>query len=161
MPKSKRLQRIDDDDIQIAMDAAMLKRIVEQNQLAIEFLDRHLRGGDAIGILNVRHVGELLLQFESFVVPRPGFGAVAAADDRHPHAALPEPAGQPFDQRRFARAAKREIPDADHRHRDALDRLPAAIVLPIPPLDGQRIRHFRRSQQTAQQRGLARRAAGR
>ena len=88
VPEAKRLQRIDDDDIQIAMDAPMLKRVVEQNQLAIEFLDRHLRRRDAVGILNVRHVGQLLLQFKSFVVPRAGFGAVAAADDRHAHAAL-------------------------------------------------------------------------
>ncbi len=61
MAKAERLERIDQHDIQIAMDAPMLKRIVEQNQLAVEFLDRHLRGCDAIGILHVRHVGQLLL----------------------------------------------------------------------------------------------------
>ncbi len=89
MPEAEWFQRVDHDDIQIAMDAAMLEGVVQQDGLAIELVDCHPRGGHAIRILHMWHVGQALFEFEGFVVPRAGFRAVTAANQRHAHPASP------------------------------------------------------------------------
>ena len=46
----------------------MLKAVVEQDELRFQFFDGDFRGRHAVGILHVRHVGQLLLQLPGFVV---------------------------------------------------------------------------------------------
>ncbi len=55
---------------------------------------------------------------------------------------LPIPAGNPFHQRRFARPAQGDIAHADHGHAYAISRRRAAIIAPIAPQHGHRIRRF-------------------
>ena len=70
--KAERFQGIQEYDVQIPSDAAVLKCVVQHNHLAIELLDRHLRGLDPVRVLDVRHVGQTLFQFEGLVIERPG-----------------------------------------------------------------------------------------
>ena len=72
------LQSVEQDDIQIACQAAVLKAVVEQDQLARVFLDRLPRGGNAIGILQMRHVRQRFFQLQSLVVARITGGFVTA-----------------------------------------------------------------------------------
>ena len=72
-------------------------------------------------------------------------GPVTAADQRDANALPAEPAGEPLDQRRLARAAQREIAYAHHRHVNAKDFRLAAIEAAIPPTHGGRIEALRNS----------------
>jgi len=56
---------------------------VEQDQLALELLDRQLGRSDPVGVLYVRHVGQLFFQFPCFVVPLAPLRSVSAADERN------------------------------------------------------------------------------
>ena len=71
MPEAERLQGVQQHDVQIAVDAAVLEGVVQHDQLALELLDRQPGGRHAVGILQMRHVGQLLLQFQRLVVLRP------------------------------------------------------------------------------------------
>ncbi len=102
-------------------------------------------------ILQVRYVGQFLLQFPGLVVSAALFGAVTAADYRHPHPAPSIPAGDPFDQGRFAGPAQCQVAHAHHRHAHVENRRLAMIVAPIAPRHGQGVRHFGQAQ-GAQQR---------
>ena len=128
----------------------MLESVVQDDQLRFQFLDGDFSGGHAVGILQVRHVGEFLLQFAGLVVPPAFLGPITAADNRHAHLMIAKPSGDPLDQRRFARPAQGDIAHAYHGHDRAMDRRLALIVAPISPRHGQRIRHFGQSQHPAQ-----------
>ena len=88
---------------------------------------RAMRG--AVGVLQVRHVGQRLLEHERLVVAA-GLGAVAAAEDGDLPVAVAVEAGDPLDARRLAGAADGEVADADDRHADADDLAPAAARRP-------------------------------
>ena len=100
---------------------AVLEAVVQHDQLAAELRDGLLRGGQAVGILHVRHVGKQPPHLQRLVVRLARGRPIAAADHRHPHAALLEPAGDPLDQGGLAGAAEGEVADAHDRHaeRDA------------------------------------------
>ena len=53
----ERLQGVEQDDIEVPGDAAVLKAVVEHNQLAAEPLDG-LRAGQAVGVFHVRRLGQ-------------------------------------------------------------------------------------------------------
>ena len=64
----KRFCCVDQDDVQVAGDAAMLERIVEDDELCRQLLDRERRRRDPIGVLHMRHVRQLFLELSGFVV---------------------------------------------------------------------------------------------
>ena len=128
MIEAEGFQGVQQDDIQIADQAAMLETIVEDDQLRFQFLDGDSSGGHAIGVLHVRHVGEFLLQLPGLVVAAAFLGSVTAAYDRHANLMPPKPSGDPFDQRRFTRSAERYITHAYNRHASMVDRRLAAVV---------------------------------
>jgi hypothetical protein len=84
MLEAERFQGVEQYDIQISRQAAMLKAVVEKDQLRFQFFDGDSRAGHAIGVLNVRHVGQFLLQLLGFVVAAAFFRAVTTAEDGHP-----------------------------------------------------------------------------
>ena len=55
-------------DIQIAGDAAVLEGVVQHEGLAAEPCDRLPGPGDAVAVLHVGHVGESLVEFPGLVV---------------------------------------------------------------------------------------------
>ena len=68
MVETKRLKSIQQYNIQIAGEAAVLKAVVQRDDLAGKLANRVFGRRDAIGILHVRHIWELMLQFQCFVV---------------------------------------------------------------------------------------------
>ena len=106
MSEAERFQCVDEYDIKVARDAAMLERIVENNHFCTKLADRHPRGGYAVGVLPVGHTGKLLFEFAGFVVLRTAHGFVSAADQRDLEAVVLEPTGQPLDHGGFAGAAE-------------------------------------------------------
>jgi hypothetical protein len=150
---AERLERIDQYQIQIAVDTPMLKGVVQKDQLRIEFFDSGFGRFDSIGILHMWYVGEFLLQLERFVVARSGLGAVAATDDDHTNSVPAKPLDQPLDHRRLASASDRQVTDADHRHTDLVRSASTGVKLPISPGDGQTVGEFRHAEQSSPDRG--------
>ena len=74
--------------------------------------------GDAVGPLQVRHVGQVLLEDQRLVVAA-GVGAVAAAQDGDAPLAAAIEAGDVLDARRLAGAADGQVADADDAGTDA------------------------------------------
>src|ERR687898_366012 len=72
--------RVEKDDVEVARQSAVLESVVEDEYLAVELLDGRLGQRGAVGALQVRHVGEVLLEDERLVVAA-DLGAVAAAED--------------------------------------------------------------------------------
>ena len=64
----ERLQGVEQDDIEVPGDAAVLKAVVEHNQLAAEPLDGLARAGQAVGVFHVRRLGQKALEFQGLVV---------------------------------------------------------------------------------------------
>ena len=120
MLKAERLERVDQHNIEISRDAAMLKGIVENQHLRYRSLLQSLRSRrlHAVGILHVGHIGqaESSSRASSFA---PLFRAVAATDERHCALVRRETKWrQPSTMRRLTGAADREIADANDGHID-------------------------------------------
>ncbi len=149
----ERLQGIQEHDVQIAAEAAMLKTVVQHDQVRSEGGNGLPCGGHAVGVLQVRHVGERLLQFAGLVVGLARRGPITTANHRHTNAAVGEPAAEPADQGRLAGAAEGQVADADHRHADAVNRRPTVVVAAVPPAYGGRIERFSDAEHAAQRAG--------
>ena len=68
--ETERLERIEQHNVQIASQPAVLEAVVQHDDLASKLANCLLSSRYAIGILHVRHVGKRLLQFERFVIVR-------------------------------------------------------------------------------------------
>ena len=153
MAEAKRLQRVQEHDVQLPGEPAVLEAIVQDDQLAAELCDGLVRGREAVGILQVGHVGKQPPHLQRLVVRLACGCPIAAADHRHPHAALLEPSGDPLDQGGFAGAAEGEVADAYDRHAEAMHHRRATVIPPVPPADGCRVARLADPQRAAQQVG--------
>ena len=108
----ERLEGIDQDDVEVPSQATMLEAIIEYQDLGLQLLDRDPRGLDPVAILEVRDVGEVLLQDTTFVVESMDL-LVAATQDRHPLVVSAEPSSHPLDHGCLAGAADGQVPDGD------------------------------------------------
>ena len=136
-PAAERVQRVHQHQVQVAMDAKVLKPVVEQ-QAVRALRDRLLAGRHAVRVGVVRRLRQLPREQQSFVVPalrRAGFArAISAAEDRRLAAVAQARARDPLNHRRLARAADGDVPDADHRRAELLDlKSPFAIRLSSKP----------------------------
>jgi len=140
--EAERFEGVDENDVEIAVDATMLEGIVEEDHLAAEFFDGDGRGADSIGVLQVGNVGQLVFEFNGFVVAASGFGAVAAADKGDTHALVSEEPGDPCNHRRLAGSAEGEIADADDGDTDVVDKGCISVVAAVSPTDGDDVGEF-------------------
>src|SRR5438045_676645 len=113
----------------------MLKPVVENNDLAAVLLDRLARGSHTIAILYVRHAGKFLGEFLSFVVQRTGGRFISTTDQCDGDLVVYKPTGQPFDQRRFAGAAERDVANTDDRDRDVVSWTTSGVKIAIPAIN--------------------------
>ena len=132
--KTEWLQGIQQHDIEIAGDAAMLKGVVEHQHPAAKSVDGSPGGGEPIGILHVRHAGQFPSEFQGFIVGTAAH-AIPPADDADFLLLLIDLLYDPFDQRRLAGSTQREIAHADHGHVNAMDAICSGVVASIPPAD--------------------------
>ncbi len=121
---------VDQDEVEIALQAPMLEAIVQHQDVALQLLDRRPRQGDSISSLQMRHIGEVLFQHQCLIVPA-RYTSVTSAQQCHLQAALAKEPRDPFDARRLAGAADRQVADADDRDYGLVDRLPAAVEGPV------------------------------
>src|SRR5262249_12118467 len=82
------------------------------------------------------------------------FGAVTATDEGYANVAGAQPASDPGHEWSLARAAERQIADADHRDRGVLD-ADLAIITVIAPADREGVRNLGQSQRRAKEPGLS------
>jgi len=145
----KRLQSIEQNNIQIALQPAVLKTVVQQDHLGMVLL--YGGGGTSytIGILHVRHIRQPLPEFQGFIVASAVGALVTAADNAYAQAVLTQAAGNPLYQRRLASSAKCQVANADHRHACRIAWPPAGVVRLVTAAHDPGIRTFSNSQGTA------------
>jgi hypothetical protein len=125
--KPPRSRRINEDKIDVAVQAPVLETVVEHD--ALHTLPFELATTlYAIRVLHVRHIGEQLCEQLALIIQRVPFATVAAGEDAGSACALTQLARDPLDHRRLARAAGGQISDADHRNLESLDRQESAVV---------------------------------
>ena len=137
--ETERLERVEEHDIEIAAQTAVLESIIKEQQLRIEILDSHFGGGDAIAVLYVRNGRQRVGKLQCFVVVLTIGRAVAAADNHDPHARILQPLSQPLDHGRLPGAAQGEITDADHGHIHPVHFRRSAVVTTIAQADRERV----------------------
>eukprot|EP00913_Durusdinium_trenchii_P035228 g32958.t1 len=172
---TERIERVDQDDVEIAGQSAVLETVVENEHLGIEFVGRVVRRADAIGVLQMRHAGAEVLEHPFFVVARRAGGvsfrviliagtggltptarferSVAAAEQRDVDVAREKPFRQKRDHRRFAGSACRDVADADDGNRRGVGFLPAEIKRPVPGAHADAVKHRQRAQPGALRSG--------
>ena len=109
-----------------------------------------LGGGHAIGVLHVRHAGQLPGQFASLVVGAAPPPAVTPTDHAYGDAPLGEPAGEPLDHRRLAGAAERKVAHAMTGTPTRYTAASPAVVAAVSPADDPGIRNLGRAEAAAQ-----------
>ncbi len=103
---------IEQHQVHVTGQPAMLESVVEDQDLAFELLQRGPGQGNTIRPLQVRHVGQVLVEDQGLVI-EPAAAAIAAAEDGDAPILPPIKAGHVFHHGRFARAAGGDIADAD------------------------------------------------
>ena len=94
-----RIERVDQHDVQIAGQPAVLESVIEQQDLRVCAVASLGGRGDAIGRLQVDHVGTELIQDELLIIG----GMAASSSDRYPR--LNMTGRTPRDVNHSARAA--------------------------------------------------------
>jgi hypothetical protein len=130
---------IDQHDVEVAVKAAVLKAVVEQKELAFQLMDGAFRGGNAIGILEMRHIWEAFLQQQSLVVAGVQT-AITPAQNGHSYVPLAIIAGNIFNAGSFSRSAHTQVTHTDNRHGRRVNGKPAVIVEPIPKSNSSTVR---------------------
>ena len=148
MLEAERLERVEQYDIQIARQPAVLETVVEQHDVRMIFGDRSSCGCHAISILHVRNARQRLGEFQRFVILLTSRSAVAAAHNRHVEPVLLYSACEPFYNRGFAGAAEREIADANDGYIHAMCDSRSAVVAAITLLYDECVRPLDNAQQT-------------
>jgi hypothetical protein len=144
------LRGIDQHQVKVARQAAMLKAIVEHQHFTFQLFDGSTRERYPVGPLQVRHVGQVFFEDEGLVIAASGT-AVAATENRDAPIALTVEAGNVLDARSLAGAASRQVADADDRYRSAMHGSPATVVQAISQANCQTIGHAGQAQSEARQ----------
>ena len=79
--QAERVEGVEQDEVEVARQPAMLEAVVEDEQLGLQLLDGDRAPGDPVRVLEVGDVGQVLLQHPPLVVEPAGL-AVAPAEDR-------------------------------------------------------------------------------
>ena len=119
----------------------MLKAVVEDEQLRIEFLDGNSRGRDAVGVLQVRNVGAELFEDERFVIDSAFRRAVAAAEKTDADAVLAKRSRNVCGERRLAGAADGDVAETDDGDRGPYDFFPAAVEGNVSRASAKTVKH--------------------
>ena len=115
---AKRLRRVDGDNVQVPGQPAMLKTIVHDQGLGIVAADRLRRPGHAVRVDDHRRIRAQRRQQGGLIGQFALLHLVAPRQDRAADVPVPQQPAQPDHQRRLARAAGREVADAEDRDAD-------------------------------------------
>src|SRR5947209_2921687 len=107
--------RVDQHNVEIARQPAMLEAVIEYEDLALQFLDRDTGEGDTVGSLQMGHIGTVLFQYQRLVIGAM-LSAMAATEDGDIQLPLPKKTSDILDAGRLAGAADGQVADADDRH---------------------------------------------
>ena len=136
--QAKRVEGVEQDNVEVAGEAAMLKAVVEDREFAFEFVDGDSCKRSTVAALKMRNVGQVFFEDATFVVKAFGL-TVAPAEDRSTKATLARPAGDVFDHRRLAGTAERQVADGNDGDVGFFDLFPAEIKCPIADADTQAV----------------------
>ncbi len=113
MPVAPGVERVDQDEIEVPGEAAVLEAIVEDQQLRGEFFAGNAGGGDAVGVLQMGDIGAEPFENEGFVVESGVARPVPPAEEADADVAIAEPAGEEGGERCFAGTTGGEVTEAD------------------------------------------------
>ena len=116
MPVTPRLCGINQHEIEIAPESAVLECIIEYEGIATVVFDRNRGPGDAIPIGHLCHTGAESIQNKSFVVSGTVKATISAAENAGTSAAGLQLLRDPCDDRGLARAAGGDVAHADDGH---------------------------------------------
>jgi hypothetical protein len=136
--KPKWLEGIEQDDIEIARQPAVLEPIVEHDQLAFELHRGDPCEASAIRTLKMRNIRKILFEYPPLIV-HSACVTITAAEYDDPNSTLAKPPRDPLDHRRLARSTERQISDGNDRHRRPLTSQPAMIETKIASGDDRAI----------------------
>ncbi len=126
-PQPEWLERVQQNQIDVSRQAAVLKTIIKDDELGLELERRDLRQRHPVRVLQMGNIRKVFLEHPPFVVQ--SFDpSVAAAQDRYAHAAATEPARKPLHHRRLARAPQGQVPDRYDGHGHTVGVLPVPVV---------------------------------
>ena len=143
---------VDQHQIEIALETPMLKTVIEDQNLAVQFFNSHSGQRQPVGSLEMRHIGQVFLEHQCLVIASIS-GSVTAAHQGNPALQIPIKAGDIFDAGCFARSPERQVADADHGDGNRIRFLPAAIEQEVAAARHPAIRNTENSQAQALQRG--------
>lgn len=131
-----RFQGIDEHDVQIASQTAVLEAVIQNHKLSLEFFNGDLCPLDPIGMLQVRYVWAQPIQYERFIILPTRLGAVSATQEADSRLPFAKPTGKEGHHRRLASSASRDVADADDWDRCATNLPPAGIEGTISDTNG-------------------------
>src|SRR5262249_25024860 len=126
------------DDVEVAGEPAVLEAVVEDEHLALQLLQGNPGERDAVGALQVRDVGQVLLQQQRLVVGAV-VTAVPPAEDGDAEVPFAVEVGDVLDAGGLAGAADGEVADADDGGADAPGAEQAAVVGEVAQADRQAV----------------------
>lgn len=133
MPISERLQSVEQHNVEIARQPAVLKGVVKEQHLIGILSERFSRCGNSVSILQMRDSRQPGRQFQRLIV-RPAAATVTPANERDRFSLALKKFCQPANQRRFASAANGQIPHANdrriHSHRCSVSTVKPPVPLP-------------------------------
>src|SRR5438132_13098662 len=103
MAVAPRIGGVNQNDVEVAGQAAVLEAVVQDKEFAFQLAHSGLREGYAIRILKVWNVGQVLFQNERLIVAAVA-GSVTSAEDRNTQIVLAVEASDVLDTRRLAGA---------------------------------------------------------
>ena len=166
VPKAERVGGVNEDDIEIAGESAVLETVIKHERFRPPFLDRVRGTGDAIYLLMMGYVGAKMRENPQFIVfRRSGIGvrlplgifrgiegAVAPAEQRHADAPTLKITGDIRNNRRFSGAARRDVANTDDGHTSGVN-VDSLIEPTVPAVDGPAVADFANAESCAEAGG--------
>ena len=138
-PVAEGIRCIEQHDVHVAVEAAVLKPVIEQQEVDVGPLgEESSPPPHPIRVLRERHgVAEKILEHEPFVRERlaRGLRSIAPREHRRTSAACERLGGEPRDKGRLARTARRQVAHANDGNREARGNEPALERPKAPACD--------------------------
>ena len=132
------IRGVEKHDVEHALQATVLKAVVQHQDFALQFFDRNPCQLHPVSALEMRHVGQRFFQEEGFVVG-PCFRAESSTQDGDDQALLSVKPADIFHAGRFSRTSQRQVANADHWNSGLMKRTPVPVVESIAAGDDEAI----------------------
>ncbi len=113
MLQAERLEGVNQHQVNVVRKPAMLKAVVEHDQLGLDLEHRNSSQRNSVGPLEMRNVGQVFLEHPPFVI-QSALLAITTAENRDADSAPAKPARDPLDHGGFSGTAQRQVSHRDN-----------------------------------------------